>query len=52
MPEKEQQFFFKLLRQMEYTVTTAHGQSTATYSANANPKVTGQGDSRWRGQPT
>ena len=28
---------------MEYTVTTAHGKFIATYSANANPKVPGQG---------
>jgi hypothetical protein len=43
MPKQAQRFFFRLLRQMEYTVTTAHGRSSATYSANANPKVPGQG---------
>lgn len=28
---------------MIYMVTTAHGQSVATYTANANPRVPGQG---------
>ena len=28
---------------MEYAVTTAHGTSKATYSANANPKYRGKG---------
>lgn len=43
MPKEAQRFFFKILRQMEYTTTTAHGRSEATYSATANPKVPGQG---------
>lgn len=43
MPKDAQRFFFKLLRQMVYTTTTAHGSSMATYSATANPKVPGQG---------
>ena len=43
MPKEAQRFFFKLLRQMEFTVTTAHGMSNATYAANANPKAPGQG---------
>jgi hypothetical protein len=43
MPKQAQRFFYKILRQMVYTVTTAHGQSTDTYAANANPKVPGQG---------
>mmetsp|Transcript_748 Transcript_748/g.1130 ORF Transcript_748/g.1130 Transcript_748/m.1130 type:complete len:523 (+) Transcript_748:2168-3736(+) len=43
MPKQAQQFFFKLLRQMEYSVTTAHGQSISTYSATANPLAPGQG---------
>ena len=43
MPKRAQRFFFKVLRQMEFTVTTAHGKSKATYSANANPKAPGQG---------
>mmetsp|Transcript_20247 Transcript_20247/g.28846 ORF Transcript_20247/g.28846 Transcript_20247/m.28846 type:complete len:299 (+) Transcript_20247:1613-2509(+) len=43
MPKTAQRFFFTLLRQMEYTVTTAHGTSSATYFATANPKVPGQG---------
>ena len=43
MPRSAQRFFFKILRQMIYTTTTAHGRSTNTYSASANPKVPGQG---------
>ena len=43
MPKHAQRFFFKMLRQTIYTTTTAHGRSTATYSASANPKVPGQG---------
>jgi hypothetical protein len=43
MPKSAQRFFFQILRQMEYTVTTAHGRSMATYSANANPRIPGQG---------
>ena len=43
MPKSAQRFFFHVLRQMEYTVTTAHGTSKASYSASANPKVPGQG---------
>lgn len=43
MPTQAQRFFFHILRQMVYTTTTAHGCSTAAYSATANPKVPGQG---------
>ena len=43
MPREAQRFFYKLLRQMVYTTTTAHGRSTATYSATENPDVPGQG---------
>ena len=43
MPKSAQRFFLKVLRQMEYTVTTAHGKSQDTYSTTTNPKVPGQG---------
>ena len=43
MPKSAQCFFFKLLRQMVYTTTTAHRRSIQTYSASANPGVTGHG---------
>ena len=43
MPKQAQRFFFKLLRQMEYSVTTAHGTSTQTYSAIEDPSAPGQG---------
>ena len=43
MPKSAQRFFFRLLRQMVYTTTTAHGTSTATYSASADSNVPGQG---------
>jgi len=43
MPKQAQWFFFRVLRQMVYSVTTAHGQSVQTYAANANPAAPGQG---------
>lgn len=43
MPKEAQRFFFKMLRQMIYTTTTAHGRSKQTYSATPNPKAPGQG---------
>ena len=43
MPKSAQRFFFKILRQMVYTTTTAHGRSATNYSASANPSVPGQG---------
>lgn len=43
MPKEAQRFFFKMLRQTIYTTTTAHGRSTQTYSATANPETPGQG---------
>ena len=43
MPREAQRFFFRILRQMEYTVTTAHGQSKITYKANEDPDELGQG---------
>ena len=43
MPKAAQRCFFKILRQMEYSVTTAHGESAQTYRANAEPEMLGQG---------
>ena len=43
MPKEAQRFFFRILRQMEYTVTTAHGKSTQTYMASGNSAAPGQG---------
>lgn len=42
MPKDAQRFFFRVLRQMVYTVTTAHGKSIASYTANSNLSVPGQ----------
>ena len=43
MSTSAQRFFFRLLRQMVYTTTTAHGRSKSMYSASADPNVPGQG---------
>jgi len=43
MPKEAQRFFFRLLRQMEFTVTTSHGTSTQTYTASGNTSAPGQG---------
>jgi len=43
MPKAAQRFFFRILRQMVYTVTTAHGTSTQTYTASGAGKAPGQG---------
>ena len=43
MPKQAQRFFFKILRQMEYTILTAHGRSVKTYSATSNPGALCQG---------
>lgn len=46
MPKSAQRFFFRILRQIVYTMTTAHGTSIATYSASANLSVPGQASFR------
>ena len=43
MPKEAQRFFFRILRQMEFTVTTAHGTSVQTFKANGNAIAPGQG---------